>query len=142
MQEWLNWPLSKSGKPQGFEGSNPSLSATKEVMTKKEETAQSQEISTLAVVSLVLGIVSLTGPGLLLGIPAIITGAIALKKGHSGRGLSLTGLITGIVSTVLSLLFVVLVVFVMLWSMAHPDEYEKFQRDVDQPRQQVESSQT
>ncbi len=28
VQEWLNWPLSKSGKPQGFEGSNPSLSAT------------------------------------------------------------------------------------------------------------------
>jgi hypothetical protein len=27
VQEWLNWPLSKSGKPQGFEGSNPSLSA-------------------------------------------------------------------------------------------------------------------
>ncbi len=30
MQEWLNWPLSKSGKPQGFEGSNPSLSAKRE----------------------------------------------------------------------------------------------------------------
>jgi hypothetical protein len=27
MQEWLNWPLSKSGEPQGSEGSNPSLSA-------------------------------------------------------------------------------------------------------------------
>ena len=27
MQEWLNWPLSKSGKAQAFEGSNPSLSA-------------------------------------------------------------------------------------------------------------------
>ena len=29
MQEWLNWPLSKSGVPQGTEGSNPSLSAKK-----------------------------------------------------------------------------------------------------------------
>ncbi len=29
MQEWLNWPLSKSGEPQGSEGSNPSLSAMK-----------------------------------------------------------------------------------------------------------------
>ena len=28
MQEWLIWPLSKSGEPQGSEGSNPSLSAT------------------------------------------------------------------------------------------------------------------
>ena len=27
MQEWLNWPLSKSGKAKAFEGSNPSLSA-------------------------------------------------------------------------------------------------------------------
>ena len=27
VQEWLNWPLSKSGKAQAFEGSNPSLSA-------------------------------------------------------------------------------------------------------------------
>ena len=27
VQEWLNWPLSKSGEPQGSEGSNPSLSA-------------------------------------------------------------------------------------------------------------------
>jgi hypothetical protein len=29
MQEWLNWPLSKSGEPKGSEGSNPSLSAKK-----------------------------------------------------------------------------------------------------------------
>ena len=28
MQEWLNWPLSKSGMGQLIEGSNPSLSAT------------------------------------------------------------------------------------------------------------------
>ena len=27
VQEWLNWPLSKSGKVKAFEGSNPSLSA-------------------------------------------------------------------------------------------------------------------
>ena len=27
MQEWLNWPLSKSGMGQLIEGSNPSLSA-------------------------------------------------------------------------------------------------------------------
>lgn len=27
MQEWLNWPLSKSGKVKAFEGSNPSFSA-------------------------------------------------------------------------------------------------------------------
>ncbi len=27
VQEWLNWPLSKSGMEQSIEGSNPSLSA-------------------------------------------------------------------------------------------------------------------
>ena len=27
VQEWLNWPLSKSGMAQAIEGSNPSLSA-------------------------------------------------------------------------------------------------------------------
>jgi hypothetical protein len=30
MQEWLNWPLSKSGMPQGIRGSNPRLSAISE----------------------------------------------------------------------------------------------------------------
>ncbi len=29
VQEWLNWPLSKSGMEQSIEGSNPSLSAMK-----------------------------------------------------------------------------------------------------------------
>ena len=29
VQEWLNWPLSKSGIEQSIEGSNPSLSASK-----------------------------------------------------------------------------------------------------------------
>ena len=33
VQEWLNWPLSKSGEPQGSEGSNPSLSARKVAIT-------------------------------------------------------------------------------------------------------------
>jgi hypothetical protein len=30
VQEWLNWPLSKSGVAQVTEGSNPSLSARRE----------------------------------------------------------------------------------------------------------------
>jgi hypothetical protein len=29
MQEWLNWPLSKSGVSQDTQGSNPCLSAKK-----------------------------------------------------------------------------------------------------------------
>ena len=50
-------------------------------MPKKESpTVQPQSEGTLAIVSLVFGVVSLTGPGLLLGIPAIVTGVIALKE--------------------------------------------------------------
>ena len=71
--------------------------------------------SNLAIISLVLGVVSLTGPGFLLGIPAIITSSIALKKKTSGRGLSIAGLVTGIVSTVCSLLFWSFIIFIVIW---------------------------
>ena len=70
--------------------------------------------NSLAIVSMVLGIVSLTGPGLLLGIPAIITGAIALRRHNPGKGMSMTGLITGIVSTVFSILFIGFFLFMMM----------------------------
>jgi hypothetical protein len=95
--------------------------------TKQEEhvaVTQKQEDSSLAIVSMVLGVVSLTGPGLLLGIPAIITGIIALKKKLAGRGLAITGLVTGIVSTVLSLLLCIFMVFLITWSIAHPEDFE------------------
>jgi hypothetical protein len=96
-------------------------------MTKQEEhvaVSQKQEdSSTLAIVSMVLGIVSLTGPGLFLGIPAIVTGIIALKKKVTGRGLAITGLVTGIVSTVLSLIFCTFMVLLITWGIAHPEEF-------------------
>jgi histidine triad (HIT) family protein len=38
MQEWLNWPLSKSGKAKAFEGSNPSLSAMINIIKSMQET--------------------------------------------------------------------------------------------------------
>lgn len=79
-----------------------------------------QQEGTLAIVSLVLGIVSLTGPGLLLGIPAIITGAIALKK-KQNRGLSIAGLVTGIVSTLVSLFFIVLFVILAIYGFSQDD---------------------
>jgi hypothetical protein len=72
---------------------------------------------------MVLGIVSLTGPGLFLGIPAIVTGIIALKKKLAGRGLAITGLVTGIVSTVLSLIFCIFMIFLIAYGIAHPDEF-------------------
>jgi hypothetical protein len=96
-------------------------------MTEQKEhivtTAQPPQESGLAIASLVMGIVSMAGPGLLLGIPAIITGAIALKRKLAGRGLALAGLITGIVSTVLSLLFIAFIVFIMIWGMMRPQDF-------------------
>jgi Na+/proline symporter len=101
-------------------------------MTKQEEhiavSPKKQEDSSLAIVSMVLGIISLTGPGLLLGIPAIVTGIIALKKKVANRGLAITGLVTGIVSTVLSLLFCLFMIFLITWSIAHPGEFENTPR--------------
>lgn len=59
----------------------------------------------LAVASLVLGILSLTGAGPLTGIPAIITGGMSLKN-PVNKGMGIAGLIMGIISVVLTLLVV------------------------------------
>jgi hypothetical protein len=87
--------------------------------------AQSQSDSTLAIISMVFGVMSLTGPGLLLGIPAIIIAIIALKKNKGSRGLSITGIVTGIVSTVASILFIVFMGFLINWSINHPEEFNQ-----------------
>jgi len=103
-------------------------------MTKQEEhvaVTQHQEDSNLAIASMVLGVVSLTGPGFLLGIPAIITAGIALKKKLAGRGLAIAGLVTGIVSTVFSLLFCIFLAFLIMWSIAHPEETQRRQSPSD-----------
>jgi hypothetical protein len=104
-------------------------------MTKKEEHIQPQETSTLAIISLVLGVVSMTGPGLLLGIPAIITGTIALKRNLAGRGLSVAGLTLGIVSTVISLLVCAFVIFMIVLGLTHPEEFRDTPRHDTHPGQ-------
>ena len=136
VQEWLNWPLSKSGEPQGSEGSNPSLSAKKRGYMAKEDiqTTQSADDNSLGIVSMVLGIASLVGGGLMLGIPAIIIAVVALKKKRAGRNFSITGLITGIISTAFSLLTVVFVVFWVILGLAG-------QFDAPQPLNQPQQSQ-
>jgi hypothetical protein len=89
-------------------------------MTEQKEhivITQPQQESGLAIASLILGVVSMTGPGLLLGIPAIITGAIALKRKLAGRGLAIAGLVTGIISTVISILFILFIAFMVILSI-------------------------
>lgn len=91
----------------------PSLGILQLMTTKS--TPSTQPDSPLAIISLILGALSFTGPGLFLGIPAVILGIIALKKQLPGRNISIIGLVLGAVSTLLSFilfaLFLLLVVF-------------------------------
>lgn len=106
-------------------------------MKKEEthETPQHEEVrsndSGLSIVSLILGVISLTGPGLVLGIPAIITGWIALKKKQGERGLSIAGIVTGVVSTVVSLFVAGFFIFMFIWAASHPEAV----RDMERGRQ-------
>lgn len=84
-----------------------------------------QQESSLSIVSLILGILSLTGFGFLLGIPAIITGGIALKKHQPGRGLSIAGIITGAISTLVSLLAVGFLVYVYMNAATYPEHQQQ-----------------
>ncbi len=81
----------------------------------------------------------MAGPGLLLGIPAIIMGAIALKRKQGEKALSITGIVTGGLSTLVSLLFIGLIIFGLFWGMDHPGYY-----DNERPRREyrLESSET
>lgn len=85
--------------------------------------SQTEQPDTLAVLSIVFGVVSLLGPGLLLGIPAIIMAGIALKKDLAGRGLSIAGLVTGIISTVLSLVFIAFIALLFSWAISNSDTF-------------------
>ena len=67
-----------------------------------------------AVISMILGLVSLTGFGFLLGIPAIILGIIALKKNEGEKAFSITGIISGTVSTLFSIAALMLLVVLLL----------------------------
>jgi O-antigen/teichoic acid export membrane protein len=96
--------------------------------TPTETTPPQSNNNALAIVSIVLGIVSLTGPGLIFGIPAIITGAIALKKSQGERGLSITGIVTGIISTVISLVVIAFFVFIFIWALSHPEDFKETPR--------------
>jgi hypothetical protein len=74
---------------------------------------------TLAIVSLVLGILSICACGILTGIPAIITGFMAKNNADSnpaeygGRGMALAGMITGGIGTILGILTVIYYILVM-----------------------------
>lgn len=68
------------------------------------------QTSTLAVLSLVLGILSIFGFSIITGIPAIITGAISLKNHENNRGLSIAGIITGAISLFIAILIIIILI--------------------------------
>lgn len=77
-----------------------------EVMTPPVAT----DSSGLAIASLILGVVSFSGFFIFTGIPAIITGIMSLRRGQKERAMSIAGIILGSIATLLSLLFVLLVI--------------------------------
>lgn len=81
------------------------------------------ETNGLAIASLILGILSLTGFSIFTGIPAIITGAIGLKN-PTNRGLSIAGIVTGAISTVLAILVVMFFFVLLLAGVFAASSYE------------------
>jgi hypothetical protein len=102
-------------------------------------------------VALVLGILGILGGlitfgvlGLLLGIPAIVLGVMGRRKVKQGRsmqhgGLAMGGLITGIISTVLGVIFIALLVvgiaFLSSSSGGIQEEIERQQRELQEQQQ-------
>jgi hypothetical protein len=72
-----------------------------------------REQNGLAIASLVLGILSLTGFSILTGIPAIITGIMGIKN-PDGRGMSIAGIIMGSISVLLAVLFIGFIVLLLI----------------------------
>lgn len=89
--------------------------------TASKQIADPSTDNSFAIVSMALGVTSLVGPGLVLGIPAIVLASIALKRNQGERGLSIAGLVTGIISTILSLLFIMGLILLMIWGATLPE---------------------
>ncbi len=96
--------------------------ATKAKKSETKSTPIKSSDNSLPIISVVLGAVSLLGPGLLLGIPAIIVGSIALKKQQGERGISITGIVTGALSTLFSLFIIALIIWGIVWGINHPED--------------------
>ena len=80
----------------------------------------SQTGSTRALITLILGVLSLVCAGFMTGIPAIIIGNMelnAIKRGEApkeGEGIAKVGFILGIVGTVLTCLAMAGIIFLMI----------------------------
>lgn len=66
----------------------------------------------VALASMILGITSITFMGIITGIPAVILGAISLKN-PATRAYSLAGIITGSISILFTILFVIFIIILI-----------------------------
>ena len=82
---------------------------------------QTSPASSVPIIAMILGVVSLVTFTWFLGIPAIILGIIGLRKYQENRGFSITGLITGIISTVLLVLAVLFFIVVLMLAVLQAD---------------------
>lgn len=100
---------------------------------------QQPQTNTLAIVSLILGILSLIGFGILTGIPAIVTGVLGMKQLEQ-KGMAVAGLIMGIISTVVTVLITLFIVFLIFIgaAAAGSGEFDDDQYYEDKPRSSQE----
>lgn len=82
------------------------------------------ESNDLAIASLVLGILSLTGMGPFTGIPAVITGWLALRKNDINKGMAITGIITGALSVAFALLIIMFFVLLLFLGVFATSSYD------------------
>lgn len=89
-----------------------------------EQQPKKEGIGVLAIVSLVMGILSLVcccvGVGIPFGIAGIILSIIAIS-GQKGKGVAIGGLVTSIIGTVFSLIVIIYFVFAYSTVMKNPD---------------------
>jgi Na+/proline symporter len=78
----------------------------------------------LAIASLVLGILSLTGASIIAGIPAIITGIMA-QKNPANKGMGTAGLIMGIISVVFAMLAIMFILLLIAVGAFAASEYDR-----------------
>lgn len=88
----------------------------KDETTPKEAPADAAEAQVatdggLPLVSMILGIISIAMFMLFLGLPALILGIIGLKKYESNRAFSITGIVTGAISTLIMIALIIFVIF-------------------------------
>ncbi|MBM3210518.1 DUF4190 domain-containing protein [Candidatus Saccharibacteria bacterium] len=83
---------------------------TPEAPQTPQTTTNTPQSSGFAIASLILGAISLTGPLIITGLPAVIFGWIGLRRNKNDRGLAIAGIIMGGITTLISLILIALAI--------------------------------